>query len=232
MKRYQLLIAVIVILLIIVGIPRLFLIPQLVRALESELGKSLNSNDVVVQVEAPWGWEVLFGRLPRLELVAHNAVIDGLRLARVELSGQQVRFDFASLWQDQELIYTQAAKVQGEIVVAEEALNELLWKEVDPDRLLQLQVSPQSIDLGGTISFWNMDWTLKVQGDLEVHHGTALRYVLKNFAVQETRIPPILLEVLSENYEFVIDLGAFPYPVEIKGVALADRQILVRFGGL
>lgn len=232
MKRYRLILAVVVILLIIIGIPRLLLLPQLARTLERELGSSLHSPDVEVKVQAPWGWEVLFGRLPRLEFVAHNAVIDGLQIARLELKGEQVQFDSRSLWQEQELVYTTAEKVHAEVVVTEDALNELLWMEVDPERLLQLQISPQSVDLGGTLSFLNMDWTLKVQGALEVYHGTALRYVLKNFAVQETRIPPILLEVLSDNYEFVINLGVFPYPVEITGVFLEDQQILVTFGGL
>ena len=232
MKRYKLGLAGLVIILVILAIPRVLLIPRLSHELEGQLAQSLNTNDVQVRIRAPFGWEVLFGRLPGLDLVAHDAVIDGLRISRVEIHGEHISFDPRSLWQEQEVVYTEASNLQGEIVVTEDALNELWWEEVDLDRFLTLQVSPQGIDLRGTMSFWNMEWTLAVRGDLEVHHGTALRYVLKNFEVQETRIPSILLEILSENYEFVIDFGVFPYPVEIKNVLPQEQQILVTFGGL
>lgn len=232
MKRRGLIIVAVAILIAIIGIPRLLVIPYLVRGLENELGSSLNSQDVEVNVQAPWGWEVFSGNVPGLEVAARDAIIDGLQIARVELKAQRVLFDTRSLWQGPELIYTLAGDVHGEILVTEDALNELLWREVDPERLLRLQVSPEGIGLKGTLNFLNMDWTLEVQGDLEVQDGRALRYVLKNFAVQETRIPSILLEVLSENYEFVIDLGVFPYPVEIQGVFPEDGQILVTFGGI
>ncbi len=158
--------------------------------------------------------------------------MDGLHISRMEFHGEQIRFDPRSLWREQEVVYTEASNVRGELLITEDALNELLWEEVDPDRFLRLQVSSEGVDLGGTISVWNMEWTITLRGDLEVHHGTALRYVLKNFEVQETRIPAILLEVLSENYEFIIDFEMFPYPVEIKDVLPQERQILVTFGGL
>ena len=218
--------------LVIIGLPRILLIPHLADQLQQEIEESLQSTDVKVDVGAPWGWELLFGRLPSLDLIARNAIIDGLHIARVELHGKEIRFDPRLLWQEQELVYAEVTNVQGEIVVTEDALNELLWDVVDPDRFLSLQVSPRGVDLAGTISFWNMEWTVTVTGDLEVHHGTALRYALRDVALHDASVPSILLEVLSDNYEFIMDFGVFPYPVEIKEVFLEEQQILIEFGGL
>ncbi|HKM43657.1 MAG TPA: DUF2993 domain-containing protein [Limnochordia bacterium] len=232
MKRYRLAIAVIAILLVIFGLPRFFLLPRITSQLQREIEGSLQAREVQVQVKAPWGWELFFGRLPGLEFTAWDAVIDDLQVSKVELHGEQIRFDPRLLWQEQELVYTDAENVQGEIVVTESALNELLWEAVDPDRFLSLKVVPEGINLEGTINIWNMEWTVTVTGDLQVHDGTALRYVLKDLALLDTRFPAVLLDVLSDHYEFVIDFGVFPYPVELEDVFLAEQQILITFGGL
>lgn len=232
MKRYWLAISIVTLILGMATIPRVFLVPRLIQGLEDELSESLYAKQVQISVQAPLGWELLLGRIPGLDIVAAGAVVDGLGVARVEVHGDQVRFDTQALWQDQEFVFVEAANLWGEITVTEGALNELFWKEVDPERSLSLRVSPQGIGVEGKISVWNMEFTITLRGDLEVLHGSALRFVLKNLEVQETRIPPILLELLSEEFNFAIDFGAFPYPVELTEVQLAEQQIKVLFGGL
>jgi hypothetical protein len=231
MKPY-LLGAVLVMILLLLSMPRLVLVPLVVQELEDEVGQFLQAQQVQVQLEAPWGWELVFGRLPRLDIVANDARMDALRVFQVTIHGEQIRFDPRSLWQDKELVYTEASSLWGEMILTEEDLNAYFWQEVDQDRLLRLRVAPGEIGLGGQISLWNMEWTITLLGDLEVHQGSSLRFVLKNLEVQETRIPSVLLEVLSEHYDFVMDFGVFPYPVELREVHLQEEQILVTFGGL
>ena len=230
MKKYRL-VAIIAILLVVFALPRVFFVPYVTNQLEQEIARSLQAREVKVQLETTWGWDLLFGRLPKLQFIASGAVIDGLQIARVELEGREIRFDPRLLLQEQELVYTAPFPVQGEIVVTENSLNELLWESVDPDRLLRFSVVPEGLDLGGTIQFWNLQWTVTLRGDLEVQHGTALRYVFRDLALSDTKLPPILLDVLSENYELVLDFGAFPYPVELEDVFLTEQEILITFGG-
>ena len=222
MKPY-LLGAVLVMILLLLSMPRLVLVPLVVQELEDEVGQFLQAQQVQVQLEAPWGWELVFGRLPRLDIVANDARMDALRVFQVTIHGEQIRFDPRSLWQDKELVYTEASSLWGEMILTEEDLNAYFWQEVDQDRLLRLRVAPGEIGLGGQISFWNMEWTITLLGDLEVHQGSSLRFVLKNLEVQETRIPSVLLEVLSEHYDFVVDFGVFPYPVELREVHLQEE---------
>ena len=187
MKPY-LLGAVLVMILLLLSMPRLVLVPLVVQELEDEVGQFLQAQQVQVQLEAPWGWELVFGRLPRLDIVANDARMDALRVFQVTIHGEQIRFDPRSLWQDKELVYTEASSLWGEMILTEEDLNAYFWQEVDQDRLLRLRVAPGEIGLGGQISFWNMEWTITLLGDLEVHQGSSLRFVLKNLEVQETRI--------------------------------------------
>ncbi|NLL42429.1 MAG: DUF2993 domain-containing protein [Firmicutes bacterium] len=231
-KRYKLPIAVIAIVLVAIGVPRIFLVPYLERQLQAEFAQVLQADEVRVDVQAPWGWELLLGHVPGFDFAASDAVIDGLQISRVKLFGEQIRFDPRLFWQEQDLVLTDVSAIGGEGTVTEAALNAFLWERVDPDRLLQIEISPEGVDLVGTLSLWNIEWTVTVRGELEVLNGTSLRYVLKDIGVQETRIPNLLLEVLSENYELVVDFGVFPYPVEIKDVHLQEQQIKVILGGL
>ena len=77
MKPY-LLGAVLVMILLLLSMPRLVLVPLVVQELEDEVGQFLQAQQVQVQLEAPWGWELVFGRLPRLDIVANDARTQGV----------------------------------------------------------------------------------------------------------------------------------------------------------
>lgn len=232
MKRRWLLISLFAITLLLLSIPRFVLIPRLVRELETDLQRSLHSREVDVQIRAPWGWELFLGRIPGLTISAKEASVEGLQISRAELVGEEIRFDAGSMWRERELVLTDVSNLTGGIYITEEALNELFWEEVDPERHLSMVVSPQGLGLQGTLALWGMEWTVTLLGDLEVLDGSSLRFVVKNLEVQETRIPSVLLEVLTDNYSFDIDFGVFPYPVEVTGIELLEQQILVEIGGL
>ena len=60
MNRYKLIIAVLAIAIVILGVPRLLLVPYLEREFESELAASLQASEARVEVQTPWGWELLW----------------------------------------------------------------------------------------------------------------------------------------------------------------------------
>lgn len=232
MKWRGLLVAILVIVLIFLSVPRLFFIPQLHEAIEADLREALHSEQVQVRLKSQWGWDLLFGRISSLAIVIEDATIDGLDVARVEIQGQDILFQPTTLWRERELVLTDTTDLWGEIVIAEDAVNDLFWREVDPERNLSIDVDPEGLGLRGSLAFWNTEWTITLRGDLQVRNGSALRFVVKNLEVEETRIPPVLLEILSESYDFGINFGSFPYPVEITDIHFLEHQIIVTFGGL
>lgn len=232
MKRHWFLIPIIVLILIFFSIPRLILIPRLSQELQSDLQQSLYTEEVQVNIRAPWGWELVGGRIPDISITVKDGTLEGLDISWAEFHGTDLHFEANTLWRERELKFTDLSGLDGELFMSEAALNELFWREVDPDRHLKVLVSPEGLGLQGTVSLWNMEWAINLLGELEMIEGSALRFVIKNIEVHETRIPSVLLEVLSSNYNFLIDLGGFPYPVEITGIHLLEQEIMVTIGGL
>lgn len=230
MKKRWLIGLIVIIILGILSIPKFFLVPQLVQGLQTELKQALHTQQVQVTVGAPWGWELLWGVIPKVEVFVDNAVIDGLAVAKVEIHGEGMRFNPRSLLRNREFDYVGATNLQGELTVTEEALNTLFWEEVDPSQNLNLVIEPQGISLRGKMAFWNMEWDLRLHGSLEVWEHSNLRFVPQDLEVQETRVPPLLLEILNENYDFVLDFGVFPYPLEISEISFLEEQIMIKVG--
>lgn len=232
MRRRWLVISIIVLVFAFFSIPRLILIPRLSQEFKRDLQQSLHTEDVEVSIRAPLGWELVSGRIPGISITVKDGILEGLEVAWAEFHGTDLRFEADTLWRERELRFIDLSDLDGELFIAEAALNDLFWREVDPDRHLKVAVSPEGLGLQGTVALWNMEWAITLLGELEVVEGSALRFVIKNIEVQETRIPSVLLEVLSSNYNFLIELGGFPYPVEITGIHLLEQEIMVTVGGL
>lgn len=230
MKRLWIIALVALVLAASLLIPRFYLLPQLTQGIQGELAGVFQTQEVQVELTAPWGWEPLFGRVPHLKITMEGANLGGLRASAVEIQGKDVRFDQKTLWQNRDFVYKSSSFLEAQINIAEKDLNELFWKEVDPDQNLNLEINPQGISLGGILAFWNMEWEVRLHGLLEVVQGTTLRFVPQNLEVHETRVPPFLLEVFNENYDFVVELGMFPYPLEITAIQFSNEQIMLKMG--
>lgn len=211
-------------------LPKLVVVPSVTRQIRVELQREFETAEVEVRLQAPWGWELLFGRLPGLGITMHNAVAEHLNLAKVEVRGEQIRFERSAFWKDRQLNYEGAQKLESLVTVTEEDLNTYFWQEVDPNRSLHLVIQPTGVSLNGQLAFWNTEWDFALQGLLEIWQQSNLRFVPQNLEVQATRVPPFLLEVLNENYDFVLDFSIFPYPITISDVQMEDGQIIVKFG--
>lgn len=226
------LIPALLVIILFFSIPRLVLLPRVEQEFEAELQSRLQTEQAQVDIIAPLGWELVMGRIPRLEISISDATIKGLDIERAEFQGEDLLFVPATLWRERELVLTDASNLTGEMVISQGALNKLFWEEVDPERHLSMVVTREGLGLQGTVAVWNLEWTITLLGELEVVDGSALRFVVKNLEVEETRLPAIVLDVLSDNYSFVMDLGVFPYPVEITAVETLEEEILVKIGGL
>lgn len=231
MKRRWWILPILILLLVFLLIPRLVLIPSLSRELEEEFLQALQADEAELTIDAPWGWEVLLGQIPHLQLVMRGAELEGLELDWVELEGRGIRFEPWPLYRERELVLTDVSNLQGRIYITEQDLNKLFWEKVDPEQYLRLAVTPGGVVMSGVLPIWNLELNLSFTADLLVEGGSALRFVLKDVAVQDTRIPPLLLNVLSQTYDFIIDFGEFPYPLEITGIELLEQEIMVTVGG-
>lgn len=231
MKRGWAFLALCLIILIILAVPRLFVVPRVARELEAELAAALGTDHIEITLHAPWGWELLLGRIPRLTLSAQDAVLEGMAAAQVEVQGEEILFQPWTLFQRGELVLTGYSGFAGSLVITENALNEVFWREVDPSRQLWLEVSPTGLAVRGKVGIWNTEVEISVVSDVLVKPPAELRFVVKEITLQEARIPPLLLEMVKDSYNFTVDLGEFPLPVEIQAVELLVHEIKIRVGG-
>jgi len=107
-----------------------------------------------VRLRSPWGFELLSGRIPGLEVVVKQAVIENLAVEEITIKGEEIRFDPRTLLKEKEFLYQGAKSLETELKVKEKALNEFFWEEVDPDKALRLTVQPQGVSLQGAINFF------------------------------------------------------------------------------
>lgn len=230
MKRLWIIVLLSLVFVGILSFPRLFLLSRVEEELQAELAAALGTEQLELALRAPWGWELVLGHIPGLSLAARNAVLEGVEAAAVHLKAEEILFQPWTLFSRGELVLSGISQLTGFLVITEQALNEVFWREVDPSRQLWLEVSPEGLALVGTVNIWNAEVSLRILSQVVVEGG-ALRFVVKDVAVQEARIPPLLLEAFGESYNFSLDVGELPLGVEMQGVELLDHEIKIRIGG-
>mgnify|MGYP000889092895 FL=1 len=228
-KRWQVFVAL-GLLLVLALIPKLIILPKVTKQLRAELQNEFQTDQIEVNLQAPWGWELLFGRLPGVELTMENAVVENLTLSHVEIEGEKIRLTPQLLWENWEAAYEGAERLEGMVIVTEEDLNTLLWEELDPEQTLHFVILPTGVTLNGEVSLFNRELDFTLHGRLEILQESNVRFVPSNLEIQATRVPPFLLEVLNQNYDLVVDFNVFPYPVTISEILMEDGQMRIKIG--
>lgn len=230
MKKYWLLVPAFCLILGLLAIPKLLVVPRAAAELAEQLQAYFSAEKAEVRLGTRSGWELVFGRIPSLEARLQQPLLGNLRAAEMEIFGRGIRFDPRRLRQGGPFAYQSAASLEAELTVWETSLNEVFWQEADPERNLSLAIHPHSIVLEGAIPFLGRRLDVRLSGVLEPWGPGGLRLVLQNLELEETRVPPILLEVLNRNYDFVLDLQSFPIPIVVSGVSLQESQMLISIG--
>lgn len=231
MRRVWAAALVLFIVLILALAPRLFLVPRLSAEMAGQLAAALNTDEVDLEIGAPLGWELLLGRIPHFEVTAADARLGGLGISRVELEGDGLLFQPWTLFKERDLLPMDFGALRGWLRIDEADLNEVFWREVDPSRKLWLEVWPEGLVVLGTVTIWDMDLSINIVSDVLVESGSALRFAVKELAVQDAWLPDLLLDMLKDSFAFTVDLGEFPLPVEIQTVELLEHEIKIGIGG-
>lgn len=229
LKRNWLLLIIFLLVLGLLIIPRLVIVPQVTQIIQNELKQELDAEQLQVKIKAFWGWELLMGRIPELEIQVENARVDGLNVTKAVVYGKNLLFDVSSSRQKGEYVHKSADFLNAELIIKEDDLNEFFWHEVDPDGFLTIAINPDRLSLSGKIPiFGNMRVEVSLHGHLEIIHDSYLRFVPEHLEVHDTKVPPVLLDILNESYEFALDLEIFPYPLKISRIDLLEQEIKIK----
>lgn len=212
--------------LLLLGLPKLVL-PRLVEhELEQELQNRLGS-PVMVDVKSRYGWDLVFGKVSFIAIEGHDWHIDGLAIDHVCFQGEDFRLDVSRLIWQGEFVYIGCRELIAELVLTEVAIDQYLWDKVDPNRNLSIGLQQTGASLSGEFDVWGTLWTLNLSGEFRILDQTSIIFVPKELIIADTRVPSILLEIISEHYALTFNLGELPLPLKIDSIELADKRLVL-----
>lgn len=212
-------------------LPR-FVLPPILEYYVADYLEQEYGGQVRVTISTWLGWELVIGRLRAITIKWEDVVVNDLRIASIWLSGYNVAVDVSALLKHQQLIYLGAERLDGIVTVNEVDLNRFFWQQLDPEQHWQIDLTTDYAVLSGTYSLWQMDWHLSLVGEFSIAKPAQILFIPKEFLVMETRVPALLLELVSEYYTLIIDLRSLPIPIQLDWIELTEQQIVLYGRGI
>lgn|GEM_PF-758662 len=194
--------------------------------LQSELGGTAD-----VRVWAKYGWELAQGRFPAIEITGSRWMLDGLPIESFHLYGRNVRVDLISLLKHRQFVYISSADLQIRLSITEQALNQYFWGRIDPDQRFRIDLAQDKAVLHGVLELWQTKWNVSLVSEFSVRKPAAIVMTPVEFLIFDTRVPDILLELINNNYRFLINLDRLPFPVNLERIELFDEYLVLYGSG-
>lgn len=218
------------IVIVVLLLPKLIL-PQLIEAevasvIEAELGGS-----VKVDINSRTGWGLLSGNISEISIDGSNWNINGMPLASFNFDAINLKIDVRKLLQDGILEYLSSDNINVVAEITEAGLNQYFWDNVDSNQHFKIGFTEAGANLVGEFSFWNTDWDLNLLMDIQIRNGEKIVLIPRELVVLETRVPNVLIELISEHYAIVIDLTALSIPAQIDELTLTSEKMILYGSG-
>lgn len=212
-------------LLVVLGLVVQFLLPHaagwvLARLLRGEVGAE---GSLSVQVQSLPAVELLLGQIDRLQVDARAVQLDNLEVETLLVDVRDLQVDLAQLLQGRFAAREQGA-VRARLVLTEEALNEYLWKHLDPSRRFRIRLTPAAATLEG--SLFGEVLPVRVEGELLVADATHLRFQPHRVSVREAQLPEALLRIVGEELLFPVDVEDLPLAIGLDGLSLGEGWLV------
>ncbi|NMB39391.1 MAG: DUF2993 domain-containing protein [Firmicutes bacterium] len=230
-KSKHLIAVLIIIIISVIGIPK-FVFPHLVSEnLQAALEKKFGG-DIFVEVNTKFGWELIAGIFSSIRIVGKDLIFDALTIAEIDLECSNLRINLKKLIQDQEFEYYSCERLLTKLILAESHLNQYYWAKIDPNKYFKINISKEGASLNGEFHFLDTNWNLDFVGEFNTEGQATVIFNPKELIILDTRVPKILLELISEHYVLAIDLSGLPLPVKIDQIELADEKIILLGSGV
>jgi hypothetical protein len=189
--------------------------------------------------------QLLSGRIPKVSIFATNAVYQGIHITRIQLSAENIQVNLGAVLKGKPLRLLETVPVVGELVLAEEDLNQSLssellltgvndvltkilpesWAKSKSLSWQKIILDYQSLILYGLVVS-NTETISQEPISLEIYLGLELL----NFQTLQFKPIKVLYnqELLVENYTgYPLNLGS---DVDLEELTLESNQILCRGG--
>ncbi|NLG69665.1 MAG: DUF2993 domain-containing protein [Firmicutes bacterium] len=173
------------------------------------------------------GLALLAGRIDRLEVSGRELQAGQLRAERFRLYGEGVTVDLAASAREGRLVVSSARRLELELVLSEQALNEYLQRNGQLARLLRVRLTPQGPRLVLEASVDDETVSLGLDGRLMVEPGNVVALVPDRLSIERDGTPALSLDVAGAPGVLRVPLGTLPVPVVIERLQTGEGQLLV-----
>jgi hypothetical protein len=208
-----------------------YLLPRTAARIIGSVLRTELGGTVEVSVGTNFGWELVFGRFPAVEIAGAQWTLDGLPIDCFSLRGRNVQVDLSSLVRNGRFAYLSAADLQVELRITEKGLNQYFWEKIDPERRFRIDLARGRAFLHGELELWQTRWNVSLICECRISKPAAIVMVPVEFMVFDTRVPDILLEIINENYRFQFNLGRLPIPINLESIELFDEYLVLHGSG-
>jgi len=191
------------------------------RTFEQELGGVTE-----VQIRTQFGWELLLGKAASISITGSNWDFQGLPIEAFHFKSEGMRIDLTSLIRSSELVVLGADQLRVELVLSEAGLNQYFWDRIDPKRLFSIDLLEDRAALHGTVELWQTSWNVSLLSEFSIHEPALIQITPVEFLILDTRVPSMLLELISERYSLQLNLGDLPVPIRLDEIKIRDDRIV------
>lgn len=231
MRQRQKFVVLGLMLLIILLLPK-FILPPIIESHLVELIATELGGTTTVEIKSSTGWGLLAGKISEITVHGKNWEINRLPLASFTIYSTNLQIDLEKLLKSGSFDYISSGLLNAQAEITETGINHYFWDEVDPKRYFQLSFTPDGAHLGGAFDFWNTIWDLNLLMDVQIYEQQKIALLPQELTVRDTRVPNILIELISDRYGIVIDLSDLPIPLKIDKIELGNENMILYGSGV
>jgi len=212
----------------------LLVVSQLVlpRTVETRIEKELQSalpgaRFVRASVEASPGLKLLAGRIDEVDLDLRRVPLGDLVVDALLVDGRGIVVDVPRLVQGQGLVINEAEELRATLVIAEADLNEYFWSQVHEARFFRVSLEKGRALLTGEVNLLGRSLEVYVSGVFRVEGPASVAFIPEEVSLQNARLPEALLDLITQEWAVVLDIGKTPFDLALDELYVEDGQLLI-----
>ncbi len=212
----------------------LLVVSQLVlpRTVETRIEKELQSalpgaRFVRASVEASPGLKLLAGRIDEVDLDLRRVPLGDLVVDALLVDGRGLIVDVPRLVQGRGVEIKEAEELRATLVIAEADLNEYFWSQVHEARFFRVSLDKGRALLTGEVNLLGRSLEVYVSGVFRVEGPASVAFIPEEVSLQNARLPEALLDLITQEWAVVLDIGKTPFDLALDELHIEDGQLLI-----
>lgn len=198
------------------------------RRVERELNRAFAGARLVrVEIQSFPAVELLGGRVDRLTVDLRRVPLGDLIVDAVLVDGQELVVDVPKLLSGRGVEIRRARELRATLAVSEDDLNQYFWSQVHEARFFSVSLARGQAVLQGVLNLFGRELDIRVSGVFRVAGPASIAFVPREVLVDDAAVPPILRDLLTSQWQIVLDLGEAPFAIGIEELHVEDGQLLI-----